>query len=235
MLLLFDADGAYLLYADNSVDKISSSIMNEEREFLANYTGELSLDYTALEANCYLNLDNGGSARSLNAQKYLSVPSVQQASGTYSCWAASIKSICGYYGISKTIDQIYNTGGVTKYDGAGSGIAIAVMNSYGLTTSRAYDSNSFDWDMLTYFIDYDMPIYAGAAYDETEYDPRGHAIVISGYYEYDRVDQIGIISYMDPFTGDTAANTVATDKMFYYVDPGTPNQYRIQSFIGVEE
>ncbi|MBQ9534499.1 MAG: hypothetical protein IJU78_01455 [Clostridia bacterium] len=62
---------------------------------------------------------------------------------------------------------------------------------------------------------------------------NGHAVVLRGYYVYQNISEVGIISYMDPATGNYVASSVATDGDFYYVPSGSSIQYTMNGFLAV--
>lgn len=143
-------------------------------------------------------------------QNYLSVPKVKQPTSN-SCWAACTKSIGGYFGINKSILQIYGYAGVTPYNGG------SLMTAESVLTASPFNLNStwalagawapgLSFATLQYYIDSGFPIFASSAYSDT----AGHAVVIRGYYNYSNSNTYaGSISYMNPWTGLYEASNVA--------------------------
>ena len=150
-------------------------------------------------------------------QHYLSVPKVQQPTDL-SCWAACIKSIGGYYGVSKTINQIYNYGGITPYQGASIMTAWNVFENspfnFTVQGELAGGTTCIAFSTLKYYIDCGYPLYGAVIYGSNE----GHAVVIRGYYSYSSSSSYaGSISYMNPSTASYEASNVASSGSRPYV------------------
>lgn len=155
-------------------------------------------------------------------QKYLTVPKVKQ-NATYSCWAACVKSIAGYYGITKSIDEIYNIANVTKYNGADITKVWDVLEAspfyFSCESEYAGGSSCLAFETLQYYIDQGYPLYGSVVYIEgTSGFSPGHAVVVRGYYNYTNTSAYaGSISYMNPYTGQYEASNVLTSGARPYI------------------
>ncbi|WP_458861731.1 papain-like cysteine protease family protein [Acidaminobacterium chupaoyuni] len=233
--LLFDCNAAYI-YTDGiglvqvaiSPDTITGRVSCEK------YTGTFVLATAQLNSERPLSVNVDASersqtTRSFDNQYYLSVPGIQQASGSLQCWAACIASIRGYYGTTTTIDDVYEFSGITKYLGANIYTSAIVLEDYGFSLTWYWDG-SFNWYQLRTEIYFnESPFFVSCSYS----GGSGHAVVLRGYYVYQNISQVGIISYMDPVTGSYAASSVATDGDFYYVPSGSSTQYTMSGFLAV--
>ncbi|MEA4920300.1 MAG: papain-like cysteine protease family protein [Clostridiaceae bacterium] len=232
--LLFDNNAAYI-YTDTGVTQAAIS-PNEisGRVSIKDYDATLTPMTAPLSSQRTLSVRvdserNSRTTRSFDNQKYLSVPGVRQAAGSLQCWAASIASIRGYYGTTTSIDNVYNFSGITKYLGANIYTAADVLEDYGFNLTW-YWNGSFNWYQLRTEIYYnESPFFVACSYSNSS----GHAVVLRGYYVYENISQVGIISYMDPVTGNYAASSVATDGDFYYVPSGSSSQYTMNGFLAV--
>ena len=225
---VFDDDGAYILTNENiicpdgKVETLNYSSLISQNENLSVLTEGVPLPLSESELNIIGDIDN---------QAYLSIPKVKQASGSMQCWAACVSSICGYYGISATIRDVYNKMGMNINDDEGATISQAqrALELYGLSTT-GYLANGITWWQLRNEINNnENPIYTKCVYNNS----MGHAVVIRGFYVYQRVSELGLISYMDPGEGDFVASTVAKDGQYYYVPRDKSGEYKMTQFAAV--
>lgn len=233
--LFFDSNAAYIYTDDIGLVQVATSPDTiTGRVSCKEYTDAFVLDTEQLNSQYPLSVNIDASertqtTRSFDNQYYLSVPSIQQASGSLQCWAACIASIRGYYGTTTTIDDVYNFSGITKYLGANVYTAANVLENYGFSLTWYWDG-SFNWYQLrTEIYANESPFFVACSYSNS----NGHAVVLRGYYVYQNISQVGIISYMDPVTGSYAASSVATDGDFYYVPSGSSAQYTMNTFLAV--
>lgn len=229
--LIFDETAAYVVTEQDVLIAAVSPNEIPGRESIQDLSGGTNINRTELVANRAIGGASTYSTQSFDNQYYLQVPCIQQAENSLQCWAACIASIRGYYGTTTTIDDVYTKAGVTKYLGADIYKAASTLESYGFTLTWRWDG-SFNWYQLrTALYLNETPIYTGCTYSTT----IGHAVVIRGFYVYQNISQVGIISYMDPATGTYVASSVATDGDFYYVPSGSSAQYTMSSFLEVAE
>ena len=229
--LVFDDTAAYVVTEQKSMLAAVSPNVIPGRESIQTCSGGVNVNRTDLTAKHAIGSASTYSTRSFDNQYYLQVPCIQQAENSLQCWAACIASIRGYYGTTTTIDDVYTKAGVTKYLGADIYTAESTLKSYGFTVTWRWDG-SYNWYQLrTAICLNETPIYTGCTYSTTS----GHAVVIRGFYVYQNISQVGIISYMDPATGTYVASSVATDGDFYYVPSGSSAQYTMSSFLEVAE
>ncbi|MCF0150030.1 MAG: hypothetical protein HUJ80_01310 [Firmicutes bacterium] len=228
---VFDDTSAYVVTEQDTIMVATAPNPMPERGSIQNYSGRINLNRTELIAKYAVGGGCINSTRSFDNQYYLQVPCIQQAANSLQCWAACIASIRGYYGTTTTIDDVYTKAGVTKYLGANIYTASNTLESYGFTVTNRW-AGSYNWYQLrTAIYSNETPVYAGCSYTQTS----GHAVVIRGFYVYQNISQVGIISYMDPVTGTYVASSVATDGEFYYVPSGGDAQYTMSSFLEVAE
>lgn len=229
--LVFDDTAAYVITEQDTLIAAVAPNIIPGRENIQNLSGGTNINRTALVAKRAIGEASTYSTQSFDNQYYLQVPCIQQAENSLQCWAACIASIRGYYGTTTTIDDVYTKAGVTKYLGADIYKAASTLESYGFALTWRWDG-SFNWYQLrTAIYSNETPIYTGCTYSTTS----GHAVVIRGFYVYQNISQVGIISYMDPATGTYVASSVATDGDFYYVPSGSSAQYTMSSFLEVAE
>lgn len=227
--LIFDDTAAYIA-TENQIVKASVSPNHiQHRESLDSYTGAMNIETVELEADYAVGTLNRYSVQRSSNQYYLQVPCIKQDPGSWQCWAACVASIRGYYGTATTIDNVYDKAGVTKYNGADIYVAANTLNAYGFKTTYQW-RGSYNWYQLCTAIDFNhAPIYTSCQTG----DKAGHAVVIRGFYVYQNISQVGIISYMDPATGTYVASTVETDGDFYYVASGDVQKYQMVGFLEV--
>lgn len=156
----------------------------QENATLASYDGNGIVQVSnVLNEKCYLQI--GPLTR---ASKNLNVPLVSQGSPSLKCWAACMRSIGLYYGVDRTIDQIYEAAGIPKYEGNGdlNQISRQFNSQFGRTTSHYYVS----FANLKKEIDQGHPVFA------SNKSPAGvkHATVLRGYID----GSVQSISYMNP-------------------------------------
>lgn len=171
-----DLNKNIVVIVENS--KVSVVNINNDLARTATFIGENTI-------NGKLELNVGPMMR---GNKYLSVPIVSQESPSLKCWAACMRSIGLYYGVNKSIDQIYTAAGIEKYNGNGDLNQItSLFNSlFGRTATHVYVS----FARLKQEIDQGHPVFA------SNQSPAGarHATVLRGYIDGGTQS----ISYMNP-------------------------------------
>lgn len=236
--LLFDDDSTFILAGDKVIEAAVTSVKSRARTDIAEFNNRARM--SQMETLC---LDNASSEIIRDGidtedtgtfnQCYLSVPCVQQASGSKECWASCVAAILGYYEYSTTIEEVYGKIG-WDYDSERGGRiedAALAMEAYGEEFSDLhwYSYGLTWWNLRTeIFLNRD-PLFAECAYSEY----TGHAVVVRGFYVYQNISQLGIIAYMDPVVGEYLASSVATDGDYYYVPSGTTNQFPMTRFWAV--
>ena len=235
--LIFDAESVYL-YANGQLTKAADSLdATANRVNINDYSGEITLPSSVQTETVVLQIEapTGMSTRALSDydnQFYLNVPNILQNANSNECWAACVASISGYYGNSTTIDAVLEF--YQEYDSNfdpenGGSIADAkiVLRHYGFSPTLVV-SDIFNWHKLRLELcHYENLIYAACTYSNN----RGHAVVIRGFYVYHNINQLGIITYMDPLVGSSVSSTVATDYAFNYVPSGSLYSYPMESFL----
>ena len=228
--LVFDSTAAYI-FTDNTLWPAASAINHVyEGDCVKDVditripkTAKLDSQYVPIVVSCSTVRQNSG-LRNYNTQYYINVPIIQMASGTMQCWAACIASIRSYFGTPTTISDVYTYAQVNVNSGADMDTVETVLNGYGFSISKYW------WDNLTFaqlrseLYYNDNPIYASVTLTGTNYT-IGHAVVIRGYYVYQNINQVGIISYMDPASSYYLASTVASEYSYVYVPAGSSTQY----------
>lgn len=229
--LIFDSSAAYISTEEEIL--LAAKAPNEisNRGNLSSFSGLNNINREKLSAKRAIVSKNVSSPRSFDNQYYLAVPCVQQAANSLQCWAACIAAIRGYYDTETTIDQVYTKAGVPKYNGVNIYKAAATLEDYNYTLDWYWDGGYNWYQLRTAIYFYERPIYTACTYAATS----GHAVVIRGFYVYQNISQVGIITYMDPAVGRYVSSSVATDGDFYYVPSGSSAQYTMSTFLEVIE
>lgn len=233
--LIFAKEGLYLWDGNLCVEILSFSTQYSDRDSIEMCSLE-NLNTMIREkviANVDIELNN--IPQNYATQKYLTVPKVKQNS-TDSCWAACVKSIAGYYGITKSIDEIYNIANVTKYKGLGISGVLDVLEAapfyFSCEPEYCGGNSCLAFETLQYYLDLGYPLFGGAVYD----DSKGHALVIRGYYNYTNTSEYaGSISYMNPFSGQYEASNVLSSgaRPYIFTDPMGVKLGNIENFLVV--
>ena len=229
--LVFDESAAYVMTQQDILMAAVSPDTMPGRASIQDFPEAANINRTRLVAEQAIG--NVYSTRGSVNQFYLHIPLVKQAAGSDQCWAACITSICGYYGTKTTIDKVYEAAGVPKYQGATVRVADTTLKSFGFSTN--WEKYGYTWEQMELALyGSDAPIYTTCKYyDNGNGTSNGHAVVIRGFYVYQNISQVGIISYMDPIKGVYAASTVETDGDFKYVPPGSSKEYDMVDFVEV--
>lgn len=240
--LVFDRSNMYV-WDGLTYDCVRQSTrVNEGRSSLggaSTYTFGLNISRGVVEPHTPLYMEHTPMATS--TQAYLNVPKVQQPTNI-SCWAACIKSIGGYYGINRSINQICTLAGLTTSDGAniyqvGDTLEGSPFN-FTVTYEMAGGNSCMSFSTLKYYIDSGIPLYGAVDYTARS-QATGHALVIRGYYTYTNSSSYaGSISYMDPDSASYAASNVAKSGsrpyVYTYAETGA-EVAKITNFLAISE
>lgn len=222
-------------YLYNGDEFVLNGIYGSEKGRIAleDYSGEFTMDIERPTVWSEVTLSDAPQVMSeYPIISTLDLPSVKQQH-TYSCWAAALISMFGYYGTSGvTEDAIYEAANVPKYDG-GSAInaAIAVTQygySYGTYGSKNYYYGTNDVKLTFDAIQNEIyslkaPIFAGMVQSGNAY---GHAIAVRGYIDSSAGQSV---LYMDPDDGYQFAQTSYENGTFTYV---TSSGKTLQFYMG---
>ena len=243
--LIFDRDGAYF-YADGDVelaaastyDMPSLSRIKEHPDMAVQSTADLRPQHVLTVVRDNIVSTQSDERDPFETYQYLNVPTVKQAKDSQQCWAACIASARGYYGVSTTIDDVYNFSGVKKYNGATIYVATTTLVKYGFEeNSTWYWRDSLSWYQLrTEIVFNESPLFT-ACYYGTNSDGAeiGHAVLLRGFLVYRNVSQLGAISYMDPATGTYVASSVSDQHDYNYVASGNVGPFEMSTFIAIRK
>ena len=170
----------------------------------------------------------------------INVPQVKQ-NAKDSCWAACITSIAGYYGITTTIDRVYDIAGVVKYKGASVYDIFDTLSEPPFELEPEYylsrATSCMSYGTIQSFVGSGRPLVGCINYPPDE-DGRikGHALVIRGYYLYtNSTSYAGSISYMNPYSGYYEASNVkkSGSRPYIYTDSSGAELGKIENFVAI--
>ncbi len=211
-----------------SAESINISALNLEETAMEKQVQLVALEQS--ESASY-SQSSASSASTIPVQYSLDTPQYQQQKSR-SCWAACVRTIGEYYsGLVKTESQVYSYFNLPYIDSQGANTYTAREALWGLYPNIiGFGGTIDDFNDSMPFYDYCGLIYAGyvmygATFRDGVYDSDdpnevivGHAIVLRGYYNYQSTDNVGIINFMDPATGNNAATNVEFDEEYFYLN-----------------